>query len=69
MIRFDALRREYNGRAVLETGISIEQFRSRAKEFPLGSEYVAALGTVFGPKFTYGADEGRRPPKDGETAS
>lgn len=59
-------RDEFVGHPVLAENITPEQFQDRAKkqEFPAGSRYVAILGTVYGPKFTYGQDDGRRPPKE-----
>lgn len=49
--RQDRLRRSYAGRAVLAENIDAKQFAEGAgrRDYPAGSEYVAALGIVFAP--------------------
>ena len=48
--KINRLKQEYAGFPVIEEGVTHQQFRERARRrgWPEGSEYVAALATVFG---------------------
>lgn len=48
--RAAGLQSEFSGRKTLATGLTHSEFRKRAKAFPVGSIYVAALGNVYGPE-------------------
>lgn len=51
MERIERKRREYAGRAILFDHVSYDQFRqlSRSGQIPVGGQWVASLGTVYGP--------------------